>query len=630
MNITYFLGWGFAVALSAIACSGGGGAEDRGGVPIRATDPSASAPSRPIPPPPPGEGLASLTISGATVVPSFTQAVTKYRAAVEVMSKTPFTITPTAENGAATITINGAPVLSGHASKPIRITEAFNPINIAVTAPLGPTTNYLIMAAAAQDAYVKASNTRTEGRFGQDVALSGDLLAVGSWGDSSAATGIDGDQDDVSAPRAGAVYVYKRTNGIWQQEAYIKASNARAQAYFGIAVALSGDTLVVGAFHEPSAATGVNGDENDTTAPGAGAAYVFKRRVSTTSSAASFGGATWEQQAFIKPSNTRADAEFGTAVSIDGDTLAVGSSGESSNATGANGNGLDTSAPSAGAAYIFTRTSDATSVSWAQQAYLKPSNTRADALFGNSVSVQGDTVAVGSLHESSIATGVNGNQNDTSAPGTGAAYVFTRAASTWSQQAYLKASNTNTSSNVTGGFSIAVSLSGNTLAVGCYVEASSATGANGNGADTSALNAGAVYVFSRAAVVWSLEAYLKPPNTRPLALFGYSVALVADTLVIGSVNESSKATGIDGNPGDTTMPNAGGAYVFKRALGAWTNESYLKASNTRPDASFGYSVALSDDRIAIGSTLESSNAKGIDGNQADTSAPLAGSVYIFR
>lgn len=630
MKITRFIVWGFALALFAIACGGNADPGAAPGVPV--TPAPVTAPTTPDVPPAPGAGLASLTISGATLLPSFATSILHYRAAVEVMSKSPFTITPTAENGAAKVTVNGVVVPSGQPSKPIRITEAFNAIDVAVTPPKGIATHYLIMAAAAQDAYVKASNTRLEGRFGQDVSLSGDLLAVGSWGDASNATGVNGNESDTSASRAGAVYIYKRTDGVWQQEAYIKASNTRADAYFGITVALSGDTLAVGAFHDSSAATGVNGDQNDTTAPGAGAAYIFRRKVvpSDSDSGTSFDIVTWEQEAYLKASNTRADAEFGTAVAIDGDRVVVGSSGESSNATGVDGDGSDASAPSAGAAYVFQRSNDATSsVLWSQEAYLKASNTRADALFGNSVAIDGNTVAVGSLHESSISIGVNGNQADTSAPGTGAAYVFTRGVG-WSQQAYIKSSNTKSSENVTGGFSIGISLSGDTLAVGCYVEASAATGTNGNMGDTSALNAGAVYVYTRTGTSWAHEAYLKPPNTRPLALFGYSVAIAGDTLVVGSINESSKATGIDGNPGDTTMPNAGGAYVFKRAAGTWTHEAYIKASNTRPDAAFGYSVALTGDRIAIGSTLESSGATGVNGNQADTSAPRAGAVYVIR
>ena len=79
---------------------------------------------------------------------------------------------------------------------------------------------------------------------------------------------------------------------------------------------------------------------------------------------------------------------------------------------------------------------------WSQQAYLKASNTEVGDGFGFSVAISGDTVVVGAHEEDSNATGVNGDQADNSAADSGAAYVFTRSGATWSQQAYLKASNT--------------------------------------------------------------------------------------------------------------------------------------------------------------------------------------------
>jgi len=145
------------------------------------------------------------------------------------------------------------------------------------------------------------------------------------------------------------------------------------------------------------------------------------------------------QQAYLKASNTGAGDEFGwSAVAVSGDTVVVGAHFEDSNATGVNGNQADNSAPDSGAAYVFTRTGGV----WSQQAYLKASNTTAFDQFGFFVAVSGDTVVVSAPGEDSNATGVNGNQADNSAPDSGAAYVFTRSGGVWTQQAYLKASNT--------------------------------------------------------------------------------------------------------------------------------------------------------------------------------------------
>ena len=116
-------------------------------------------------------------------------------------------------------------------------------------------------------------------QFGWSVALSGDTLAVGAPFESSATTGVNGDQADNNAPGAGAVYVFVRSGSTWAQQAYLKASNTEARDVFGRSVALSGDTLAVGASWEDSAATGVNGDQADNSFAtdaysGSGAVYV--------------------------------------------------------------------------------------------------------------------------------------------------------------------------------------------------------------------------------------------------------------------------------------------------------------------------------------------------------------------
>jgi hypothetical protein len=100
---------------------------------------------------------------------------------------------------------------------------------------------------------------------------------------------------------------------------------------------------------------------------------------------------------------------------------------------------------------------------WMQQAYLKASNTGTDDLLGSSISLSGDTLAVCATDEASAATGVNENQADNSTAQAGAVYVYVRSGTTWTQQAYLKASNTG-------------QISGDTLVVGAYGEGSVATG----------------------------------------------------------------------------------------------------------------------------------------------------------
>jgi hypothetical protein len=331
---------------------------------------------------------------------------------------------------------------------------------------------------------------------------------------------------------------------------YLKASNSRSGTIFGELVAISADanTLAVSGWNESSDATGVDGNQSNTSDMGAGAVYVFSHTIGV-----------WTQQAYLKASNTQLFGAFGLglALSADGNTLAVGSDSESSDATGIDGDQSNMSASRAGAVYVFTRSAG----TWSQQAYVKASNTRAQSDFGYAVALSSDgsTMAVGAYGDSSDATGVNGVESDMSAPGAGAVYVFSRSGTTWSQEAYVKASNTTV--GVPANFGVAVTLSsdGNTLGVGAWNDASDATGINGDESDTSAPSAGAVYLFSRTGTLWAQEAYVKASNAATGASFGVAVTLSSDasTLAVGAFGEASDATGIDGNQSDTSDPGAG-------------------------------------------------------------------------
>jgi hypothetical protein len=201
---------------------------------------------------------------------------------------------------------------------------------------------------------------------------------------------------------------------------YFKASNNDGVGRFGRRIALSADgaTLAVAAGREASNAAGINGDQDDNSASGSGAVYVFR-----------FDGTDWFQQAYVKASNTEEGDNFGSKVALsdDGSTLAVGA-GETSCATGVAGDQNDNSCPSAGAVYVFRF--DGTD--WAQTAYVKASNT--DGGFfdilgdgfgaGIALSADGSTLAVGADGEESLATGIGGDQSDNSEFGCGAVYVY--------------------------------------------------------------------------------------------------------------------------------------------------------------------------------------------------------------
>ena len=471
-----------------------------------------------------------------------------------------------------------------------------------------------------QQAYLKASNTDGNDQFGSSVAVAGDTVVVGAPGESSNATGVNGNQANNGASNSGAAYIFIRSGGIWTQQAYLKASNSQADDYFGISVAVSGDTVVVGANGEDSNATGVNGNQGDNNLYYPGAAYVFIRT-----------GSTWTQQAYLKASNTGNNDVFGTSVAVAGDTVVVGAPYERSNATGVNGNQADNSLYCPGAAYVFVRSGGI----WSQQAYLKASNTDAyDSnlaydYFGCSVAASGDTVVVGAYGESSNGTGVNGNQGNNSAHSSGAAYVFIRSGGSWTQQAYLKASNTDAADH----FGCSVAISGDTVVVGAYGEASYATGVNGNQADNSGTYPGAAYIFIRNGAIWTQQVYLKASNAGYGQYFGSSVAVSGDTVVIGAYGEASSATGVNGNQGNNWDNHycyySGAAYVLNRRGGIWTQQAYLKASNSNAYDYFGCSVAVSGDTVVVGANQESSDATGVNGSQANNYASYSGGAYVF-
>jgi trimeric autotransporter adhesin len=402
----------------------------------------------------------------------------------------------------------------------------------------------------AQEAYLKASNTGgpTGGEgvgdcFGMTVAISGDVIVVGAPYEDSSATTINGNGANNSALDAGAAYVFRRNGTTWAQEAYLKASNANAGDYFGLTIAISGDTIAVGSDGEQSNATGVNPSQVNNSLTYAGAVYIFKRN------------ASWSQQAYIKASNTGDFDHFSQALDLDGDVLVVGARGEDSAAQQVNGNQADNTALSAGAAYVYRRSGN----NWAYEAYLKPSNAEAGDEFGISVAVSGDRIAVGALHESSLAVGIDGDQLNNGAPSAGAVYLYRKEVAGWVPEAYVKGSNNEAGDY----FGTAICLSGDLLAVAATGEDSASTGIDQEQANEDAGDSGAAYLFHRAGNVWTQRAYMKASNTGMSDDFGRTaIAIAGDGLVVGAREEDSNATGVNNGETNNAADGAGAAYVF--------------------------------------------------------------------
>jgi hypothetical protein len=509
------------------------------------------------------------------------------------------TLTAAATDPEAQIRLVGSPSVRGSINTPIVVKQGPNFFDLEVTARDGVTkgTTHVNIVGYPND-YLKASNTGGfNAQFGYSVALSddGNTLAVGAKGERSGSTGINGNQSDASAENAGAVYLFVRTTSGWQQQAYMKASDAKRSASFGYAVALSsdGNTLAVRA------------DLPDSS----GAVYLFTRTASR-----------WTEQAILRAPSPKSGDYFGysIALSADGNLVAVGSLRD--------GN--------IGAAYVFARSGTL----WAEQARVQASTPASLMYFGSAVALarDGSTLAVGATNESSNATGVGGNETNTSAPSSGAAYVFTRSGTTWTQQAYVKASNTHQGDLF--GTSLGLSTNGNRLIVGAPYESSSATGVGGDQTATAAgIDSGAVYIFSRTGASWAQESYVKASNARKLAFFGISAAFAADgeMLAVGAFEEDGGAIGVNGDPSAVKNAISGAAYVFSHAGGQWAERAYVKPSNTRilsrEYLHFGRSVALSHDgkTLAVGGEGDESKATGVNGDQSDDSIDSAGAVYVF-
>lgn len=395
----------------------------------------------------------------------------------------------------------------------------------------------------------------------------GSIMVIGAPAESSNASGINGDQDNDAAPASGAVYVFERqSNGLWIQQAYLKASNTRITpsggAYFGSAVGISDDgaTIVVGAYGEHSSSTGVNGNQTPVSAPLAGAAYVFNRSAA----------GQWAQSAYIKASNTDPLDLFGASVSVSGDgrTIAVGAPAEDGSAVLVNG-ADDNSTPDQGAVYVFSLIGDG----WEQIAYLKPHlriSATAEMQFGRKVSLDhsGNTIAIG--------TNLYG------------VYIYSKSTGDWEYDTVVQAGLRGLATNV------AISRDGLTLAASQSHEGPL-------GAAASA--AGAVYVFSNFATSgWTRTATLQDVNGSGTHGFGLGLAIGAGgkCIVAGAYHENSAAVGINGNPFDNSAPLSGAAFYFVLSdSNEWIHKAYVKAPIQGTQFAFGHHLATNSDCSAL-------------------------------
>lgn len=544
--------------------------------------------------------LASLSLSAGALDQIFDTAQPDYTASLSFLAAS-VTVLAVPEDPNAEVTVNGFDPEGS-----VALDEGANVIHVLVTAEDGITTRAFeltITRGAAADfaerLYVKPEVIRDGYRFGATVDLEGAWLAVGAPGDWSLANTIDGDDGNGAGVDVGGVSVYRAdAAGVWTRQAYLKAANAGDGDRFGGALAMSGNTLAVGAWGEQS----LDGDPDDDSGAGVGAVYVFVRDDNDV----------WTQQAYLKASNADEGDEFGRFLDLDGDTLVVGAWHEQS----ADVEG-DNSLADAGAVYVFVRDG---SGGWSQTAYLKPDEIDEGDLFGGNVALSGNTLVVGATGED----GTAGDPADNGSADSGAAYVFERdLAGDWTQTAYLKAANADPGD----AFGANPDLEGDVLMVAAIGEQSAVAGLPGDPNDNSGNRVGAAYEFARASDgSWSQTAYFKASNAETGDDFGSAVAYEGDTLVVGARKEA----GLNGNENDNSGSRVGAAYVFFRENGVWRQAAYVKASNPDDEDEFGHAASFDGNGLAITAEWEDSAETGLGGGGLDNSLVDGGAGYLFR
>jgi len=342
---------------------------------------------------------------------------------------------------------------------------------------------------------------------------------------NTALVGAYGDDDKGSS--SGSVYIFRFNGSGWVEETKLLASDGAANDDFGYSVAIDGNTALVGALRDDSYS---------------GSVYIFR-----------FNGSSWVQEAKLRASDGAASDYFGRSVAIDGNTALIGAYGD------------DDKGSSSGSAYIFRFNGS----SWVQEAKLLASDGAASDYFGYSVAIDGNTALIGAYYG-----------------GKGSAYIFRFNGSSWVQEAKLLASDGAASD----WFGYSVAIDGNTDLVGAYAD------------DDKGSSSGSAYIFRFNGSSWVEETKLLASDGAAYDFFGYSVAIDGNTALIGAYYDDDKGT------------NSGSAYIFRFNGSNWVEENKLLAPDGAASDYFGVSVAIDGNTALVGAYGDADNS---------------GSAYVF-
>ncbi|KAG5191328.1 hypothetical protein JKP88DRAFT_132171, partial [Tribonema minus] len=431
-----------------------------------------------------------------------------------------------------------------------------------------------------QQGPLTASDGSSGDRFGYSVAIDGNYIVAGAY--------VWSRKTPSAITNCGTAYVFMRSGSTWAQQAQLFASDLMASAYFGLSVAVSGSSIIIGAYSwssttpavvfcgcaylytsqliasDPQAnasfgtSVAISGSyaivgalQWDQTLPSitnCGCAYVFY-----------YNGSTWTQQAQLLTATTPTASEyFGQSVAISGDTIVVG-----------------TLLSGIRKAYVWYRS---TGMTWVQQGPLTASDGSSGDSFGDTVAVNDNFIVVGAPNWS--------RKTPSAIAGCGAAYVFIRSGSTWSQQAQLVTSDPAPSVHM----GASVSISGLSIVAGASMWSNVSPAVS---------QCGCAYVFTRSGTTWSQTAQIIASDPQASALFGTSVSISGSYAIVGAPQW------------DQTLPsitNCGCAYVFYWDGSTWAQQAQLVSGNPATSDFYGGSVCIRGSYALVGAYNKSSGA----------------------
>lgn len=361
----------------------------------------------------------------------------------------------------------------------------------------------------------------------------------------------------------------------WNQESKQTADVRAANDNFGQSVAIDGNYAVIGANQEDDDVLGENTLNN------AGAAFIYKNE-----------GGNWVFYQKIVATDRNTGDFFGASVSIDGDYIVVGAYQEDENASGS------ATMSNTGSAYIFKNIEG----TWTQVQKICASDRFTDDYFGYSVGVSGDFIAVGAYQEDEDVSGANPQEK------AGSVYIFKNNVGTWEETQKLVASDRSAADYL----GCSLSIEGNNLVVGAYLEDENATGSGYLN------NSGSAYVFLYDGSDWAQVKKLVATDRGAEDFFGFTVSISGDFIAVGAYQEDESTTGT------ANMPNSGSAYVFKNNAGTWSQFSKLTASDRDDGDQFGFSISVYNNYLVVSATLEDEDANG------NNTYFNAGSAYIYE